>query len=87
MLACNSTVLLQQQKERLNGPLFLKNQGRIFTTTKEGQFYQGSKGIGQWPINCGISSIKIHKITSYVDYIVSGWNVWTHDLMNQLIKI
>ena len=28
----------------------------------------------------------IHKITPYVDYI-SGWNVWTLNLINQSIKI
>ena len=44
-------------------------------------FSQGSKGIRQWPINLSTSPMIIHKIT------ISGWNVWTINLMNQPINI
>ena len=41
--------------------------------------YQGSKGIRQWQINWCKSPMMIRKIT--------GWNVWTLNIMNQPIKI
>ena len=44
-------------------------------------YYQGSKGIRQWPINCCTSPIMIHTITPSLDY-----NQWLKSLETQLKK-
>ncbi len=63
-------------------PGALSGQWRFIFSCKT----QGSKGIRQWTINCCTSRMMLHTITPFAIKI-SSWNVWTFNLINQLIKI